>query len=55
MLYAFLSAEGVTELQLAKERALCDQAVSTVLTTKNSFGIAACDVRRINCSITRRL
>jgi hypothetical protein len=32
--YAVLSTEGITGEQLTKERALCDQAVSAVLTTK---------------------
>jgi hypothetical protein len=43
--------------QLAKRRALCDQAVSTLLTTTDQLELqrAGFIVRQLDCSITRRL
>jgi hypothetical protein len=55
--YAFLSGAGVTGEQLTKERVLCDQAVSTLLTTKDLIELqrAMFLIRRLDCGITRRL
>jgi hypothetical protein len=43
--------------QLAKRRALCDQAVSTLLTTTDLIELqrAGFLVRQLDCSITQRL
>jgi hypothetical protein len=43
--------------QWAKERALCDQAVNTLLTTKDLVELqrSVFLIRRLDCGITRRL
>jgi hypothetical protein len=55
--YLFLSGEGVNSGQWAKERALCDHAVNTLLTTKGLVELqrSVFLIRRLDCGITRRL
>jgi hypothetical protein len=55
--YLFSSGEGGTSEQLTKRRALCDQAVSTLLTTKDLVELqrAMFLVRWLDCGVTQRL
>jgi hypothetical protein len=55
--YVLLSAAGISDGRLSKERALCDQAVDTLLTTKDLVELqrAMFLVRRLDCGVTRRL
>lgn len=55
--YLFLGGEGANGGQWAKERAMCDQAVNTLLTTKDLVELqrSVFLIRRLDCGITRRL
>lgn len=55
--YAVLATQGVSGGRWAKEDALCDQAVSTLLTTKDLVELQRSIflIRWYNCSIGRRL